>query len=362
MSALVPPYIEALVPYQPGKPVSEVEREFGLTDVLKLASNESPYPSAPAIEAAKRALEAVHVYPDGAGHDLRTALAAHFAVWIDEVIIGNGSNELIDIILRTFASPSEHVVHATPSFDCYALGCQMEGLERTAVPLLSGYRYDIDGLLAAVRPDTRLLFVATPNNPTGTYIPKRDLERLLASLPSHVIPVLDEAYVEFADAEDFVTGLAMRALHPNIIVLRTFSKAYGLAGLRVGFGIGPAELIGYAQRVRAPFNVNAIGQAAAVAALHDEAHVAAYVALNREERARVYEGMTALGVSPVPSQTNFVMVDVGRPAQPVYRAMLEAGVIVRPLGGALGSCLRVTVGTPSQNTRMLAALERALRV
>lgn len=361
MRALVPSYIDALVAYQPGKPISEVEREYGLTNVLKLASNESAAASPKAVAAAIEALRTVHLYPDGAGHDVRTALAAHFGVSLPEVIIGNGSNELIDLAFRTFTTREDHVVFATPSFDCYALGAQTGGIARTAVPMHPGFRYDIDAMLAAVRENTRLLFVATPNNPTGTYIPRADLERLLRGLPAHVIPVVDEAYVEFADADDFATGLELRALHERTLVLRTFSKAYGLAGLRVGFGIGHPEIIGYMQRVRAPFNVNAIAQAAAKAALDDDDHVRAYVALNRRERSRVEARMRALGLSPVGSQANFILVDVGRPGREVYQAMLERGVIVRPLGGVLARHLRVTIGREEENDRMLAVLHEALR-
>lgn len=361
MTALVPPYIDALVAYQPGKPISEVEREYGLTNVVKLASNESAHASPKAIAAAVDALRRVHLYPDGAGHDLRTALASHFGVSMGEVILGNGSNELIDLAFRTFVTQAEHVVYASPSFDCYALGCQMGGIDRTVVPLADGFRYDIDAMLAAVTPRTRLVFVATPNNPTGTYIPRADLERLLRELPDHVIPVVDEAYVEFADAEDFVDGLSLRGLHPNTLVLRTFSKAYGLAGLRVGFGIGNPALVGYMQRVRMPFNVNAIAQAAAVAALADQAHVETYAALNRRERSRVHDAMCAVGLSPVPSQANFVLVDVGRSGREVYQAMLMRGVIVRPLAGVLSSYLRITIGRPEENDRMLEVLGEALR-
>lgn len=361
MSSLVPPFVEALVPYKPGKPISEVEREYGLTDVVKLASNESAGASPVAIERAVRALEEVHFYPDGAGFALRSALASRFGVSREEVAIGNGSNELIDLAFRAFVTRAEHVVFATPSFDCYAIGCQVEGVESTAVPLAPGFRYDIDAMLRAVRPSTRLLFVATPNNPTGTYIPREDLAHLLRGLPAHVIPVVDEAYVEFADAPDFASALTMRTLHPNVLVLRTFSKAYGLAGLRVGYAIGPAELVGYVHRVREPFNVNAIAQAAACGALEDEDHVARYAALNRTERARVYDAMAALGLLPVPSQANFLLVDVGRPAIEVYQAMLERGVIVRPMSGSLARFLRVTVGAPAQNDRMLAVLAEVVR-
>lgn len=359
LPALVPENVARMIPYRPGKPAPELERELGITGALKLASNENPLgPSPKAVEAVKAAAPDLHLYPDGAAYRLREALAARHGVPMDEVVLGNGSNELIDLICRTFPGRDEHVVFGKPSFVCYWLGCTAAGVPYTEVPLRDDLHWDVDAMLAAVRPETKVLFLANPNNPTGAYVGRADLERLLRELPPKVIAVLDEAYVEFPDADDYVSALELRGLRERLLVLRTFSKAYGIAALRVGYAIGPAELVGYLHRMRAPFNVNALGQLGALAALDDAAHVERYVALNATERVRVARALGELGLEVAPSQANFLLVGFERPGAEVYDALLHQGVITRPMPSPLGRWLRITLGTAPMNDRLLEVLAK----
>jgi histidinol-phosphate aminotransferase len=354
-NGLAPPNVERLVPYVPGKPLEELERELGITNAIKLASNENPVgPSPRAIEAAAQALRDGNRYPDG--YKLRAALAEHHRVGLDEVVLGNGSNELIDLVCRAFAVPGSHAVYPDPSFVCYRSSTIATAMEASEVALVDHVAYDVEALIAALLPDTRLFFLANPNNPTGAYVGRADLERILRALPERTIAVLDEAYVEFPDASDFVSALELRTLHENTIVLRTFSKAYGLAAFRVGYGIAPAHLISYIERVRAPFNVSSPSLAAARAALADQEHVRRYVELNRGERARVSSELAALGFKVAPSQANFVLVDVAGPGRETYDRLLRKGVIVRPMPPPIASWLRITIGLPAENDRLLAAM------
>ena len=357
MRALVPENVERLVPDVPGKPVEELERELGIQGAEKLASNENPAgPSPKAVEAMRAALGQVNRYPDASTWKLRSALAEHHGVSRDEIVPGNGSNEIIDLICRTYAGPSDHAVIGAPSFVCYRLGLTAANVPFDAVPLREHLFWDLPAMAAAVRDETKLLFIANPNNPTGTHVGRAALESLLRETPPSVLVVLDEAYVEFADADDFVSGLELRGLRERLLVLRTFSKAYGLAAARVGYAIGPKDIVGYLNRTRAPFNVNSVAQVGAVAALSDPAHVEAYVEMNRAQRARVSAALTELGLRVAPSQTNFVFVDFGRPNAEVYDALLRMGVIIRPIPMPSGSWLRVTVGRPDENDRLLAAV------
>lgn len=361
MDDLVPPNVARCVPYQPGKPLAELAREYGVVDAVKLASNENPLgPSPKVADALQAALSELHIYPDGAGYDLRHDLAKHHDVPMNEIVLGNGSNELIDLVVRTFATRDDHAVFGHPSFVCYPMSCTAAGVPFTAVPMKGHLAWDADALLAAVEPRTKLLFIANPNNPTGAHMGAADLERLLRALPERVIAVLDEAYVEFADAPDFSSALTMRGLRDRLLVLRTFSKAYGIAGLRVGYGIGPAPLVDYLQRIRAPFNVSSLGQIGARAALSDPEHVERYVALNARERARVGAALRELGLEVAPSQANFVLVDFARPGREVYEALLRRGVVVRAMPAPIDTWLRITIGTEPQNDRLLAAVREVL--
>jgi histidinol-phosphate aminotransferase len=362
MSDLAAPHILALTAYEPGKPEDELRRELGIDDVVKLASNENPYgPSPKAIEAVSGGTLQLHRYPDPRAHDLRHALAAHHDVPAEQLCLGNGSNELIDLICRVFASRGEHAVFGHPSFPCYRIGSVAQELRFTAVPLREHLHWNVDDLLDAVTQETKLLFVSNPNNPTGSYIPGSELDRLLRSLPERVLAVIDEAYVEYANAENFAAATALRDTRERLAILRTFSKAYGLAALRVGYVIGTPELIIHLNRLRAPFNVGTPGQVAARAALADDAHLHASVAATVRDRAKLTQALQGAGLQVAPSQANFVLVDVGRPGRTVYEALLREGVIVRAMPEPLQSWVRVTVGKPEDNERFLHSLDHVLR-
>ncbi len=358
MASLVTPSIESLVPYEAGKPIEEVARELGVTDAVKLASNENPLgPSPKAVEAVKRAVSEAHRYPDAAAYSLRKRLSELHDTPMDQIIQGNGSNELIELLIRTFATPIDHIVFAEPSFVVYKLACLAHGVNFTPVPL-TDYTHDLEAMRNAVRDNTRLLFVANPNNPTGTHVSRDAVADFLKSVPDHVIVVMDEAYLQYADAPDYPDSLSLRSIRERLVVLRTFSKIYGLAAFRVGYAVGPEPIVNYMNRVRAPFNVGALGQVAASAAIDDSEHVERSRSENQAQRARLEREIGALGVKVVPSQANFVFVDVGRPGREVYEAMLRKGVIVRPLGAS--NFLRITVGTKAENDRLIPALSGVL--
>jgi len=358
--ALVIPTIEQLAPYEGGKPIEELARELGITDAVKLASNENPLgPSPRALEAARRVLAQANRYPDGAAFDLRAKLAKKHGVAPEEILLGAGSNELLDLVVRTFCTPEQHIVFAEPAFVVYRIAALACGVPFTAVPLTAGLVHDLPAMAAAVTPATRVMFVANPNNPTGTHVGRAALEQLLRGVPPEVIIVMDEAYLEYADAPDYPDSLTLRGLRERLLVLRTFSKIYGLAAFRVGYGIGPRKLIDYMNRVRAPFNVSTLAQAAAAAALDDVDHVETARALNQKERQRVTDALRGRGLAVAPSQANFILVDVGRPARAVYDALLQQGVIVRPFA-SLPTSLRVTLGTERENDRFLVALAEVL--
>lgn len=356
MENLVPKTIQQLAPYVPGSPIEQIRREYGIQELVKLASNESAIGASPRVaEMLEQLMADIHRYPDPRAHDLRAALAAHWGLAPRELAFGNGSNELIDLVGRVFASAEDHVVFGDPSFLCYRIACVAGGVPFTDVPLVDGVSWDVDAMLAAVTPRTRILFLSNPNNPTGAYVGEAALRRLLSELPREVVPVLDEAYAEFATATDYVSGVTLRALHPRTIVLRTFSKAYGLAGLRVGYAIAAPDMIDWIERLRAPFNVNTLAQAAAIAALSDAEHLARAVALNARERARVTSHLAQLGFAVAPSEANFVLVSVDAPSAEAYEWFLRRGVILRAFGPPLTHHLRVSLGAPAENDTMLAA-------
>ncbi len=359
MSSLVIPSIETLVPYEGGKPIEELARELGVTHAVKLASNENPLgPSPRALEAARASLGAIHRYPDGAAYSLRDTIARFYGVSRNEVLQGAGSNELLDLVVRTFATREHHVVFGDPAFIVYRIAALTYGVPFTAVPL-KNHVHDLPAMAAAVTPKTRVVFVANPNNPTGTYVARAAVEEFLRSVPPEVIVVMDEAYFEYADAADYPNSLALRHLRERLIVMRTFSKAYGLAGLRVGYAIGPAALVDYMNRVRAPFNTSVPAQAAAIAALDDRNHVEQSRLMNGVERARLTRELEGMGLSVAPSQSNFILVDLGRAARPIYDALLTRGVIVRPFAN-LPTSLRVTCGLEREDERFLTALQEVL--
>jgi len=359
MSPLVSPTIESLLPYEGGKPIEELARELGITDAVKLASNENPLgPSPKALAAARAAIEGVNRYPDAGAFRLRERIAHEHAVPMDEVIQGNGSNELLDLAVRTFCGAEHHIIFAEPAFVVYRIAALAHGVPFTAVPVRD-LTHDLEAMAAAVTPRTRLIFVGNPNNPTGTHVGLAALRRFLRAVPPEVIVLVDEAYIEYATAADFPDCMKLRGERERLVICRTFSKIYGLAGLRVGYGVGPANLIGYMNRVRAPFNVGNIAQAAAIAALDDGEHVRLSHESNARELARVTAKLTSLGFEVTPSQANFFLVDVKRNGRATYDALLKKGVIVRPFA-SLPTSLRVTVGKPDENDRFLRAFSEVL--
>lgn len=361
MNDLIPPNVQERTPYKPGKPLEELERELGITGAIKLASNENPYGAAPEVlEVIQKNLGELGFYPDGAAFALRSAIAEFHDVSFEEVVTGNGSNELIDLVCFSYLTKEDHVVFGDPSFICYRLGCLAAGVPYTAVPLTDHLAWDVDALLAAVTEKTKVLFLANPNNPTGAHMGEADLKRLITELPPRVLLVMDEAYVEFADAPDYKSALDVDVTRERMIVLRTFSKAYGLAALRIGYALGKPEVIDALHRMRAPFNVGRLAQAAGVVALKAQDHVRRYTAENREERARVSSVLSERGLRVAPSQTNFLLVGFEEPGVDVYERLLRKGVIVRPMPPPIEDWLRITIGTPTQNDRLLEALSAVL--
>jgi histidinol-phosphate aminotransferase len=360
---LVPPYIESILPYVPGKPIEEVEREYGVSNVAKLASNENALgPSPKALAAAREACGKVHLYPDGSAFFLKQVLAQKLGVSTAEVMVGNGSNELIDLLVQTFVLEGEECLTSEQSFIAYKLAAQKQGRRLVEAPMRSGLGYDIRAILDRVTSRTKLVFLANPDNPTGTYTDRDALMTLLDAMPKEVLVVLDQAYVEFVTARDYPNGLALRALYPNLILLRTFSKVYGLAGLRLGYGVARADLVEYLDRVRAPFDVSLVAQAAGIAALADGEHVEKSRALVESELPFLSSGLAALGATITPSQANFVLADFpGRPGKELFEALLREGVVVRPMGGyGFPTSQRITVGLRTENEKLLGALEKVL--
>jgi histidinol-phosphate aminotransferase len=360
---LVPPYVASLSPYVPGKSIEEVEREHGVSGVARLASNENALgPSPKALAAAREACAQAHLYPDGSAFLLRGAVAAKLGVKPEEVFAGNGSNELVELLVRTFVLEGEEVLTSAQTYAAYKLATQAQGRRLVEAPMRERFFYDVDALLKLMSRRTKLVFLANPDNPTGTWFGEKDLVRLLDAAPKDTLVVLDEAYVEFVEAPGFQDSLVLRKKYPNLVVLRTFSKIHGLAGLRLGYGLARPDLVEYVHRVRAPFNVNLVAQAAGVAALSDEEHVERSRALVRTERPWLAAWLAALGATVAPSQTNFVFADFpGKPAKDVLEALLRDGVVVRPMAGqGFPNAQRITVGTRPDNEKCVAALRKVL--
>lgn len=358
------PALAAIKPYEPGKPVEEVERELGIRNAVKLASNENPLgPSPLAVAALQQVLGKISFYPDGACFNLRRALAAHLQVGEDYLIIGNGSDEILKLIAEAFLREGEETLLCPPTFSEYEFATRLMGGKCRYVPAID-FNYDLSGLKEATGPQTRIIFLANPNNPTGTMITRAELEDLVNSLPDDVLLVLDEAYYEYVDSDLYPDSLAyVRAGKKNLIVLRTFSKIYGLAGLRVGYGIADPELIASLHKVREPFNVNFLGQVAAAAAIGDTGHLERSRRVNAEGKEFLYRELQDMGLRYVPTQANFIWLQVSRPCREVFRELLYRGVIVRT-GDIFGydDYLRVTIGTAEQNARFIAALREVLAV
>ncbi len=349
--------IASLAPYVPGKPIEELERELGIARAVKLASNENPIgPSPKALAVLSEAAQSLNRYPDGGAQRLRDALAQRWKLTPDQVILGNGSDEIIGMLARAFLSPGEEAILADQTFVIY----KMEVTAAHGVPMVvpvKDWRHDLPKMAEAITDRTRLLFLCNPNNPTGTMVSAAEVEALMARLPDHVIVVFDEAYYEYVAHRDYPDSLRYVKDGRHAIALRTFSKIYGLAGLRIGYGLTTPEIAGYLNRVRPPFNANSLAQRAALAALEDEEHVSRSRALNQAEKDVLRDGLTALGFQPVPSETNFLFFDVGRDGRRVFEALLREGVIVRHIEGRM---LRVSIGLPEENQLFLQALTKVL--
>ncbi|MHA6964644.1 histidinol-phosphate transaminase [Zobellella denitrificans] len=359
--ALANPGVEGLHPYQPGKPVEELERELGISNSVKLASNENPLGLGPKARAAiERALPELARYPDANGFALKAKLADKLGVRREQLILGNGSNELIDLVFHTFVSPGQQVVYSQYTFIVYALATQAHGAEAVVVPARD-FGHDLEAMAAAITPATRLVCITNPNNPTGTFVGAAEIRAFMDKVPAQVLVVLDEAYTEYVAEDERIPSIDWLARYPNLIVSRTFSKAYGLAGLRVGYMVCHPELVAVLNRVREPFNCNSLALAAAEAALDDEDYLNQAVELNRREMARYEAFFQEKGLKYIPSRANFITLDLQREAGPVYEALLREGVIVRPIAGyGLPTCLRISIGLEHENQRCLEALAKVL--
>jgi len=357
MALHVHPDIQSLTPYVPGKPIDELQLELGLERVIKLASNENPLgPSPKAVAALAGATDTLHRYPDGGGFRLRQAIAERWKVTREHIILGNGSDEILGFLARTFLAPGDEAVMADHTFVIYKMEVTAAHGMAVLVPL-ANWTHDLEAMAQAITPRTRLLFLCNPNNPTGTMVSTEAVHRLMARVPEEVIVVFDEAYIEYVRDPQFPDALTYVKEGRRAIVLRTFSKIYGLAGLRIGYGVTTPEINGFLNRVRPPFNANSMAQRAALAALEDDDHVAKSRAVNAAGMEQIGNGLRALGLAPIPSQANFIYFDVKRDGRNVFDALLREGVIVRHIEGSM---VRVTIGQSDENTAFLHALAKVI--
>ncbi len=348
-------------PYVPGRPIEDVKRELGLKSVIKLASNENPYgPSPKVLKVMRDAIRSVNRYPDGGCFYLRQVVAKFLKVKPEQLIFTNGSDELIVIAVRAFLNEGDDVVMATPSFLIYSIASQIAGANIKAVPL-KDFRYDLSAMQAAVTPQTKIVFLGNPDNPSGDYFTQKDIEDFLSGLRKDILIFMDEAYYEYVAAKDYVDSVGLLTSHPNIVVARTFSKMYGLAGLRIGYGIASAELIGIFERLREPFNVNSVAQAAAAACIRDQKYYKGIAKKFQEQKKQLYLGLAAIGCEFVRTSANFIPVRV-HSGTDVAAALMKKGVIVRDMTAwGLRDFIRVTVGTEAENKRFLRTLKSVLK-
>lgn len=361
MKLTVPDYILNIKPYVPGKPIEELEREYGITDSIKLASNENPLgPSPMAMKAIQTAMGNLNRYPDGGGYALVRKISEKINVRFDNIVLGNGSDEIIGMIVRAFLKPGDEALLPYPTFLMYDIMIRCAGATPLAVPLKS-LSIDLKSIKEKLTPKVRLVLLCNPNNPTGTVFHKDEIEKFLKELPPDVVVVLDEAYMEFVRDKDCASGIAYLGSGTPLIILRTFSKAYGLAGLRIGYGVMPAEISSLLNRVRQPFNTNLLAQAGAVAALDDDSFLKKTIDLIHEGIDFLYDALSRIGVSYFRTQANFLLVDVQKNADNVYEEMLKLGVIVRSMTSyGYPSYIRVNVGLASENKRFIEALKNVL--
>jgi len=358
-----PRYVSAIQPYVPGKPVEELERELGIRDSVKLASNENPLGPSPLVlkeiindlTNTKSSLS-LNRYPDGNGYYLKQALSKRLSVSEDEIILGNGSNELIDIAARTFLQPGDEAVMAHPSFVVYPMATQAQGATAIQIPLKK-YTHDLEAMADAITSSTKIVFIANPNNPTGTMNTKAEFERFMKRIPEGILVVSDEAYCEYVTKPDYPDSMKYLAQGKDILILRTFSKMYGLAGLRIGYGIGPKDIIGEMNKLRPPFNTSSIAQKAALWALQDENHLQRTRDINEQGKTYLYKELDSIGIKYVPTEANFIFMPLEQDAHTLYTVLLKQGVIVRPMGQHE---IRVTIGLPEENKRFIDALKKVM--
>jgi histidinol-phosphate aminotransferase len=361
LEKLMVPGVRSLQPYQPGKSIEELERDLEISGIVKLASNENPRaPSAAVGLAIEHMLPELSRYPDGGGFRLKQALAEQLTVEPGQITLGNGSNDVLELIARAFVQPGQGVIVAQHSFAVYSLIAKAISANLRVVPAVL-WGHDLEGMAAVVDNETRIIFIANPNNPTGTWVSRDLLVNFMDSIPNHVLVVLDEAYFEYVDEGSYPDGIQLLTHYPRLIVTRTFSKIHGLAGLRVGYSVSSRQIAEVLNRVRQPFNLNVLGYVAALASLKDEEFIEESRTLNREQMNRICEGLDRLGLKWIPSVGNFVTVDLTRSAAPVFQRMLRSGVIVRLIENyGMPNHLRITVGLEEENARALSALETAL--
>jgi histidinol-phosphate aminotransferase len=363
ISKHIRPGLRKLQPYQPGKPIEDVQRELGLERVMKLASNEYPEGAFPEVqEALREEITRTHRYPDGAWHELLDAMTEVYPISSDEILFGNGANEILELLVHMLCGPGDEVVYPQPSFPIYGLLSQSHFDGGRPVPLDENFNHDLPRMLEAIGPKTRIVFLCNPNNPTGTYFGEKALVEFLDRVPEDVLVVVDEAYAEFVVAEDYPDYFRLRADHPNLVSVRSFSKVYSLAALRIGYCMASSEVIGWLQRVRQPFNVNRLAQRAAALSILRQDLVAERRQTNRRRMETVREGMEALGCRVIPSQTNFFLVFAPGGSEALFDGLLRAGVIVRPMRGfgVEESAFRVNVGSDEENAAFLDALREVL--
>ncbi|MEN6624806.1 MAG: histidinol-phosphate transaminase [Candidatus Sumerlaeia bacterium] len=358
------PHLTKLQPYPPGKPIEDVKREFGLDDVVKLASNENPLgPSPKALKAMADVATEMHLYPDGGAYYLRQALSKKLGVAADELILGNGSDEITLLLMIAYAGPGRELITSEYSFVRYRMEAELAGAPVKLVPMRD-MKHDLRAIAAAVTRKTALICLDVPCNPTGSTVSKRELVRFLKAVPENVIVVLDQAYYEYAAGldDEYPDGIALRSARPNLVVTRTFSKAYGLAGLRLGYAVTRPEIAQDVDRVRPPFNANRMVQAAGIAALNDAAHLRRSNETNRKGMAQLEKGFDKLGIRHWPSLANFILVDVKRDCREVFHELLKLGVVTRPMAGyGLKTHLRISIGTREENAKCLAAMKTVLK-
>jgi histidinol-phosphate aminotransferase len=351
-----PDYVLGIQPYVPGKPIEELERELGISNPIKLASNENPIgPSPAALDAIKGELGNLNRYPDGAGYYLKKTLAEKLSVSEDELILGNGSNELIDVAARTYMQDGDEAVMAVPSFVVFSMAVQGVGGKAIQIPL-KNYTHDLEAMTDAITDRTKMIFIANPNNPTGTINKKDEFESMMKRVPDNILVVLDEAYYEYVTDPDYAQSIKYLHAKKNILIFRTFSKIYGLAGLRIGYGIAKKEIVNNMNRMRAPFNTNSIAQMAAIAALNDPEHASRSKNINEAGKTYLYSELDALGVAYVPTEANFLYIPVEK-AMAAYESLLKMGVIIRPMGP---NAIRVTIGLAEENSRFIEAFRRVV--